>query len=158
MQKRKDGRYQSSVMLTDPLTNEKRRVYVYGYTEEEVQREKEHVRQNNGVNDIFKNITFGRWLDEWLQIKKDEITPSTYDNYKMMINNHILPYLKNIHLNNITPATIRQVLRNITAGNRTKKYVYVLLNAILQQAYTDDIIKRNPCVSVTPPKYKAKEK
>ena len=36
MKKRKDGRYQSSITITDPLTNEKKRIYVYGYTESEV--------------------------------------------------------------------------------------------------------------------------
>ena len=157
MQKRKDGRYQSSVMLVDPLTNEKKRVYVYGYTEEEVKREKERVLRNNGVNNIFENITFERWVDEWLRIKKDEIAPSTYDSYKLIINTHLLPILKDVRLINISPATVRQVIRKAD-GDRTRKYVYVLLNAIMKQAYKDDIIRRNPCIAVTPPKYKPKEK
>ena len=48
-------------------------------------------------------------------------------------------------------------MRN-TNGSRTKQYTYVLLKAILGQAYKDDLIKKNPCIAVNPPKYKAKEK
>lgn len=155
MKKRKDGRYQSSVTITDPLTNEKKRIYVYGYTEAELIREKERVKRNN--NTSFDNITFNLWLDEWLKIRKEEIAPSTYYNYVYLINKYILPNLNNINLNKITPATIRNVLRNIN-GSRTKQYTYVLIKAILGQAYKDDLIKKNPCIAVNPPKYKAKEK
>lgn len=157
MKKRKDGRYQSSVMITDPLTNEKKRVYVYGYTEDEIIREKERVKRNNGANSVLENIPFNTWVNKWLRIKKDEIALSTYDSYKLVIDTHILPKLKDISLKKITPATVRQVLREAD-GDRTKKYVYVLLNAIMQQAYKDDIIRKNPCIAVKPPKYKPKEK
>lgn len=74
-----------------------------------------------------------------------------------MINKYVLPKLNNISLTKITPATIRNILRNIS-GSRTKQYTYVLLKAILGQAYKDDLIKKNPCIAVNPPKYKAKEK
>ena len=47
MKKRKDGRYQSSVTITAPLTNEKKRIYVYGRTESEVIRELNRVKLNN---------------------------------------------------------------------------------------------------------------
>lgn len=97
MKKRKDGRYQSSVTITDPLTNEKKRIYVYGYTEAELIREKERVKRNN--NTSFDNITFNLWLDEWLKIRKEEIAPSTYYNYVYLINKYILPNLNNINLN-----------------------------------------------------------
>ena len=157
MKKRKDGRYQSSVMITDPLTNEKKRVYVYGYTEDEIIKKKERVRRNNGAKNILESITFNIWVDEWFKIKRDEIAQSTYDSYKLIVNTHIMPILKDIPLKRITPATIRQVIRKAD-GDRTRKYIYVLLNAIMQQAYKDDIIRRNPCVAVSPPKYKPKGK
>lgn len=155
MKKRKDGRYQSSITITDPLTNEKKRVYVYGYTEDELIREKERVKKNNAVT--LENITFSIWVDEWLKIRKEEISLSTYYSYVFLINRHIMPSLKNISLNKITPATIRNILRNVN-GDRTKQYTYVLLKAILEQAYRDDLIAKNPCIAVKPPKYKAKEK
>lgn len=157
MKKRKDGRYQSSVMITDPLTNEKKRVYVYGYTEEEIYREKERVKRNNGAKNVLENMPFKHWISEWLQIKKTEISPSTLNDYTARIDKHIIPRIGSIPLTKITPSTIRIVL-NAIVGERNKKYIYMLLRAILQQAYIDGIIRRNPCIAVKPPKYKPQEK
>lgn len=77
MKKRKDGRYQSSVTISDPLTNEKKRIYVYGYTEEEIIREKERVRKNNGAKSVIENMPLSRWISEWIQIKKTEVSLGT---------------------------------------------------------------------------------
>lgn len=154
--KRKDGRLQSSVIITDPLTNEKKRVYVYGYTADEVQRELNRVKRDSCDAD-FRNVKFSEWVQEWLRIKKDDIAASTYTNYKLIIDKDIMPYLKDISLKRITPALIRQMLRNIDGG-RMKQYTYVLIKSILEQAYKDDIIDRNPCIAVKAPRYKSKEK
>lgn len=156
MKKRKDGRYQSSVIVTDILTNKKRRVYVYGYTENEVQRELERVKRNNGSLN-FGDVTFKIWLDEWLKIKKEELAPSTLDNYVLRLNKHVVPQIGELRLKNITPSTIREVLQKVE-GDRSKKYIYMLLHSILQQACIDELIDRNPCVAVKTPKYKPKEK
>lgn len=48
-------------------------------------------------------------------------------------------------------------MRNIN-GDRNKQYTYILLHAIFQQAYVDEIIDRNPCIAIKKPKYKAQEK
>lgn len=154
--KRKDGRYQSSVTVINPLTGEKKKVYAYGYTESELEREKERIKRNNG-NVTIGNIHFKDWIDEWLRIKQDDIAQSTLDDYKLRITKHILPYLNDISLRNITPAIIRKVIRNVD-GDRSKKYIYTLLHSILQQAFIDEIIQRNPCLAVKAPHYKSKEK
>lgn len=154
--KRKDGRYQSSVTITNSLTGEKKKIYVYGYTEAELIREKEKIKRNNG-NITIGNTHFKDWIDEWLAIKKDDLAKSTLDDYKKRIDKTISPYLDDFPMKNITPAMIRKVLRNIE-GDRNKQYTYILLHAIFQQAYVDEIIDRNPCIAVKKPKYKAQEK
>lgn len=157
MKKRKDGRYQSSVTISDPLTNEKKRIYVYGYTEEEIIREKERVRKNNGAKSVIENMPLSRWISEWIQIKKTEVSLGTLQDYEARINKHITCRIGDIPLAKITPSTIRSVL-NAVIGERNRKYIYMLLHAILQQAYIDGIIRRNPCIAVKPPKYKPQEK
>ena len=154
MKKRKDGRYQSSVMLTDPLTNEKRRVYVYGYTEEEVQRELNRVKLDNGKEILMP--TFKEWADEWLKIKSDDVSPTTINSYKDSLRLHISPTLDKYKLKDITPSLVRTVLRNIPT-QRTKEYCYIIINAILQQALREDLINKNPCINVKKPKAKARE-
>lgn len=154
MQKRKDGRYQSSVMLTDPLTNEKRRIYVYGYTKEEVQRELNRVKLDNGKEILMP--TFKEWANEWLKIKSDDVSPTTINSYKDSLRLHISPTLDKYKLKDITPSLVRAVLRNIPT-QRTKEYCYIIINAILQQALREDLINKNPCINVKKPKAKAKE-
>lgn len=154
MKKRKDGRYQSSVTLTDPLTNEKRRVYVYGYTEEEVQRELNRVKLNNGKEILMP--TFKEWADEWLKIKADDVSPTTINSYKDSLRLHISPILDKYKLKDITPSLVRVVLRNIPT-QRTKEYCYIIINAILNQALREDLIDKNPCINVKKPKSKPKE-
>lgn len=154
MQKRKDGRYQSSVTLTDPLTNEKRRVYVYGYTEEEVQRELNRVKLDNGKEILMP--TFKEWADEWLKIKADDVSPTTINSYKDSLRLHISPILDKYKLKDITPSLVRVVLRNIPT-QRTREYCYIIINAILQQALREDLINKNPCINVKKPKAKARE-
>ena len=152
--KRKDGRYQSSIVIINPLTNEKKRIYVYGYTEEEIQRELNRVKLDNGKELLVP--TFREWKDEWLKIKSDEVSISTINSYKDSLRLHISPILDKYKLSNITPAIIRQILRNIQT-TRTKEYCYIIINAILQQALREDLINKNPCINVKKPKAKYKE-
>lgn len=156
MKKRKDGRYQSSVTVVNPLTGEKKKVYVYGYSAAELERERARVKRNNGQVSI-SNVQFGDWVKEWLEIKKDDIAQSTYLDYQMRIKKHIMPFLSDIKLQSITPALIRKIIKSAD-GDRTKKYIYVLLHSIFEQAYIDDIIQKNPCLAIKMPHYKAREK
>ena len=154
MKKRKDGRYQSSVTITDPLTNEKKRIYVYGYTESEVIRELNRVKLNNGKELLMP--TFKEWKNEWLNIKSEEVSNSTISSYKDSLRLHISPILDKYKLKDITPSLIRTVLRNIPT-QRTKEYCYIIINAILNQALREDLIDKNPCINVKKPKSKPKE-
>ncbi len=154
--KRKDGRLQSSVTVTNPLTGEKKKIYAYGYTESELSREVSKIKRDGGRVSIG-DILFKDWVEEWLNIKKSELAASTFNNYDLRIKKHITPYITNIKLKNVMPTTIRNIINKV-AGDRSKKYIYMLLHSILQQAYIDEIIDRNPCMAVKCPKYKAKEK
>lgn len=154
MKKRKDGRYQSSVTIVDPLTNEKKRIYVYGYTESEVIRELNRVKLNNGKELLMP--TFKEWKNEWLNIKSEEVSNSTISSYKDSLRLHISPILDKYKLKDITPSLIRTVLRNIPT-QRTKEYCYIIINAILNQALREDLIDKNPCINVKKPKSKPKE-
>ncbi len=156
MKKRKDGRYQKSVILIDPESGKKRRLYAYGYTEEEVLRELKRLKLNFGKKS-YADMAFDFWLNQWLKIKKEEVAATTYENYVLRINKHILPYLKNVKLRDIYPQIIRNIIAKVP-GQRSKKYIYTLLHAILEQAYKDDLIKKNPCIAVSAPKYRAEEK
>ena len=152
--KRADGRLQTSIRITNPLTGERKKVYVYGYTEEELKREVARIKRDNSIEVIAP--TFGEWKDEWLKIKSEEVTQATINSYKDSLRLHISPILDKYKLKDITSSLIRTVLRNIPT-QRTREYCYIIINAILQQALREDFINKNPCINVKKPKTKTKE-
>ena len=83
------------------------------YTEEEIIREKERVRRNNGNKSILENIPFEKWFYEWLNIKKSEVTASTLADYGARIRKHVLPRIGNISISKINPSSVRFVLNSI---------------------------------------------
>jgi hypothetical protein len=76
--KRKDGRLQSSVTITNPITGEKEKKYIYGYTPEELKSERQHLK--NATLNIVK-ITFKDWATDVLSYKLSEnkISLGTYE-------------------------------------------------------------------------------
>lgn len=78
--KRSDGRLQTSIRITNSLTGERKKVYVYGYSLEELNREIARIKRNNSTEIIAP--TFGEWTKEWLKIKTDEVSKVTINTYK----------------------------------------------------------------------------
>ena len=66
---RKDGRLQSSVILTNPITGEKEKKYIYGYTKEELEYERRAI-QNNLTNNL--TLTLKEWTNDVLLYKVKE--------------------------------------------------------------------------------------
>lgn len=57
LSKRKDGRYQSSVILENPITGEKERRYFYAYTLQELEAERRRI-MNANISDFLLVETF----------------------------------------------------------------------------------------------------
>lgn len=55
--KRKDGRLQTSVTVENPITGEKKKVYVYGYDLSELEAEKYRI-QNASIEEFLNVSTF----------------------------------------------------------------------------------------------------
>ncbi|MGI6553835.1 MAG: hypothetical protein ACOX2P_00090 [Bacillota bacterium] len=53
---------------------------------------------NLGINqEEAKRLTFGEWLAEWLDLyKRPNLRTSTYENYLMYSQNHIMPAIGHI--------------------------------------------------------------
>ncbi len=155
--KRKDGRFQSSVMITNPLTGEKERKYIYGYTEEELEAERRRVKSCT-LDSFFRVATFRDWVEEWLKIKKDDdnVADTTIESYRLNLKTHVYPFIsENIKLKDISTFQIREILRKIK-GERTKEYTYTILNGLFKQAVFEQLLVSNPCMYIKKPKCKAK--
>nr|WP_325190068.1 hypothetical protein [uncultured Selenomonas sp.] len=92
--KRKDGRYQSSVILENPITGEKVRRYFYAYTLQELEAERRRI-MNANISDFLQVETFHRFADEFLTMKRDvdKLEASTLSTYQGFLTRHILPQI-----------------------------------------------------------------
>ena len=159
--KRKDGRYQSSVTVTNPFTGKKTRKYVYAYTLEELNKEKKRLVLE--LEDIFTNSTnikLSTYADEIIKRKKDEgLSPVSIYIYENDIKKYIKPLLGHLPLNKITPLIIRSaLLSNVKSTQTVKKRILNLLKMILNQAYYDELITKNPCEHIIIKNEPVKEK
>lgn len=150
---RKDGRLQSSITITNPYTGVKQKYYVYGYSEKEIQNEKERLLKE--VDSIFLvDMSFKSWCEEFIRMKYEEnLEYTTVENYEYNINKYIMPQLpKNIPVSGVAIHHVKNILRNIK-GQRTKQLVYTILNGIFNAAKREQLIEKNPCEYILKPKY-----
>ena len=104
---------------------------------------------------------FSDYADYWLSFRTQtgEFSPNTLKtDYKYVKKLKIL--FPNKNLTDLTPQLIRDALANAKKENNkkeplagtSKNHMYFTLNQILKMALDDDLIPKNPCDKVKPPK------
>ena len=89
----------------------------------------------------MKNITFGRWLEEYINVYKKPFVKSI-KNHKIIIRLHVPEYLKKQKLSLINAFEIQKALNNVT-NSRTRQDVFNLYNGALTTAYKLGLTERN---------------
>ncbi len=113
--------------------------------------------QNTDCNDVL----FVEYLKNWLKNKKNKVEITTWEGYYNTVVNHFIPYFKplNLMIREIKPKHIVDYYDykfspekggGLSLGT-IKKHSAVLRN-ILNQAYLEEIIDRNPSLKVPLPK------
>jgi len=106
IKKRKNGTYSCIVYLKDPLTGKTRPKWKSGFHSEK-EAEKARVQWVQEINEnrysLDSEVKLSIYLDSWLNTKKKQLTPGTYQGYNVNIENHIKPYIGTRRLNEITP-------------------------------------------------------
>ncbi len=157
IRQRKDGRWEGLYSL-----NYKRKS-VYGKTQDEVRK-----KLNKILNDIDNhsyianpNISFGAWLDEWLDVYvKPNVKLSTYGSYERQIRLHIKPEIGRIKLKDLTANTLQKLLnkkRNEGLSASSVRGVFKVISCAYKEAYRNNYVKRNICDLVTLPKEQQRE-
>ncbi|WP_311649918.1 tyrosine-type recombinase/integrase [Selenomonas artemidis] len=154
--KRKDGRYQSSVTVENPITGEKTRQYFYGYTLQELEAERRRILNMN-VSDFLLVETFHRFTDDFLTMKRDidKLEASTIATYRGFLARHILPSIPpNMKIADVKPALLKHILAHVE-GDRTRQAVYTLLMSIFKAAKFEQLVENNPMEFIRKPKHTA---
>ena len=110
-----------------------------------------------------KNLRTGDYLKKWLsEDVKPNVKETTYSGYETNIKKHIIPELGHIKLAELKPIHVHDLYnKKINEGlsPTTILYIHRNLYKALKQAVKLELIYRNVCESVDPPKkekYEAK--
>ena len=142
---RRDGRWAAAVQRNG------RRIFRYARTREEAEA---LLAELLSIVDPGMP-TLARFARQWLELRRMEIRPSTWDHYERLLRVHILPSIGSKRLDQIDPPTIRRLLADrIEAGCsvKTVRLIYSALRKLLNDAVEAGLIPENPVRRVRPPR------
>lgn len=108
------------------------------------------------TNQYFKDVKSGKFgdvLDEWLELHKETVKPSTFSIMQGRVNNHIKPYFKDMYLDKITLRQCQDFTnRMFKKTPASYKDVTNIVKNVLDYAIRLDMIKSNPMLYVIKPR------
>lgn len=122
-------------------------VAIYGETPEDVTKQLIDFYEQRDIDaEEMKDPLFSVYARRWLELNCGNLTKATQKGYLTVLNNHIIPFLDDLRMNEIRPRDIKVVItRAVQMSESVHNKTYMLLKRILTTAYEDRIIPTNPC-------------
>jgi integrase len=146
----------------DPATGKRKRIvrYFEGRKEEAMDFMASLLAEvNKGTYVEPTDITVARWLENWIDGRTD-LAPKTQEDYRGYIENHLVPSLGALTLDQLQPMHIenfkQEKLAAKLSANSVNHYLTVL-HAALKHAVAMKVIRDNPATHVRRPKISKKE-
>ncbi len=147
----------------DPVTGKRRQRSKSFTTKKEAEKEltKWLHEIDTGMAVDTSKATITEHMEAWLStVAQHNVRPTTIAHYRATVKNHIVPRLGTIGVQKLTPARIQAMYSEMLAegkGARTVQLTHLRLQQALSLAVQWNIIARNPCDLVTPPRTQRKE-
>jgi integrase len=156
--RKSDGKWVGSITLAEGG----RKVF-YGKNQKEVQDKVNEAlyEQQQGTLITAKDQTLAEYLANWLEetVKPDH-RPRTYEKYESNIRLHVNPVLGKITLQALAPKHVKLLQsknRQKGLADTTIGGIQGMLHKALDDAWKLELIKRNVCDMVSPPRRETKE-
>ncbi|MCC5911411.1 MAG: site-specific integrase [Clostridiaceae bacterium] len=112
---------------------------------------------NTGTYVDSKNMKVADYLEKWLQdYAKHKVAPKTYRSYHDTVHIHLNPKIGHYKLEKLSPTIIQSYytwcIENTELSNTSINYNHKILKQALNQAVKWQLLIRNPCLAVEPPK------
>jgi len=110
---------------------------------------------DNGLTFAGTQVTLEKYAPTYLAGKELILRPGTMDQYRQIIQQHILPQLGKMRLQEIQPVHLKQLYlakKEAGEGARTVQMIHTVLYNLLKQAMIEGILGRNPAAAVQRPK------
>lgn len=131
------------------------------------QQEKEALKYAMEIEDKIKyghdcdvdKMIFDEFADKWLEDIKGVVAYSTYESYKLLVDNKIVPYFKSYKLSNIKTPLVEAFYKTLTMtySYGTIKKCSNVLSGMFKTAIRWDMIELNPCQNARLPKKREEE-
>lgn len=143
---------------TDPVTGKRlqRRFYRIKKTEARRALSQKQYEISSGRYVDSQDIKLGDFLKRWLDHKSKNVSSGTMANYRPFVMNHLIPNLGNIKMHQLKPGQIQELydeyVEEETLSNQSIVHMHRILNNAYKKAIEWEIVTKNPCVAVKPPK------
>lgn len=149
--RRKDGRFVGQYEV------EGKRRYIYGRDRDEVRTKLTKALADRDAGIIFdsQNLTVGEYMSVWLDSIKDTVGPRTWKRHEELTRLHITSRLGSVRLDKLNAMQAQSLYRvKLDAGlsPTTVRKIHATLYKSLKQAVRWQLVPRNVCESVTPPR------
>ena len=157
--RKSDGRWVGSLSLPDGT----RKVF-YGKKQSEVIAKIDEALHDlrRGTLVTGPSVTVQEYMEQWLEeIHKPIVKLNTHRNYRELLVNYIIPGLGYTKLQALTPQQVQAFYsKKLSDGlsPKTINNIHGLLHKALSNAVKWNILPRNVCDAVTPPRIPRKEK
>lgn len=84
------------------------------------------------------------YLETWIERKKKHLKSSTWDDYRKIVFNTLIPAFGSIYLPDIKRPVIREWCDRQTSGNKRLANIQTVIRTALQDALDDELIEVNP--------------
>lgn len=156
--KRKDGRYEDTVILGYDENGKQLRKHVYGYTNKEVDDKIDAIRISlgKGLDVSAQDDTFSVWAEHWLKMKKTEVGNSQYGHYVTYVN-YLKDYIGETAIKDIRMLHIQTIINDLYEQNpntgmpsskKTLKGIKSTAKQIFEFAIDNKVLDYNPADKV----------
>jgi integrase len=131
--------------------------YLYADNEKEANEKLQHAlyEQKQGRLATGPRQKLEAYLPHWLDVvKKPELRRTTYARYRIHIYKHILPRLGHVQLQKLTPQQVQSLYASLqeTQSPGSVRMLHSILHEALRNAVSWNLVSRNVCDLVSPPK------
>lgn len=156
--RRDDGLWTGAVSLGYDERGKRKRRTVYGKTRREVAEKLTRMLRDHqqGIPVAPERLSVAQFLERWLTASvKPSVKVKTYEGYESIARVRVIPRIGKRRLAKVTPLDLQQLYSDLQAAglsNRSVHHTHRVLHRTFVQAVRWDLIPRNPCDGVTPPR------
>lgn len=147
LKKRKDGRYQRRVTLSNGKTK-----LVYGRTKAELSAAVRAVQSEDSAGlEVGDHTLVGEWAKIWLDTYKSRLRPATVKMYRDTYNLHIMDAIGGMELREVRPVHVRRVMASVADKSDSLQHkVLLTMRQIFTTARQNHLIAYDPTDGIKP--------